>query len=280
MHSHADPDVRKPPPVGIGVGNRHRVAKQEIRADVDALHLSRGAVIGDPLNIAWISPRGVIVKKVPTAGHVRIPNKAGEFNAEIESRQLVSGWKPDPRVAPDRVVIPIVDLRDHRGRCPVSKRGVLTERQRHPRHKGKIELGRPGGHGRGIRREGIGIGDPLAVRIFRPGEIRRAEDTEETNHRRNSRFHSSSSHGKETMFFDESGSRNLLSASLSSMVSAARRANGVFVRLESTPGSAGAVLGIRVHRSSSRAIRRGYSARIVGADGAHSSNPAFSFENR
>ncbi|WHZ26686.1 MAG: hypothetical protein OJF51_001482 [Nitrospira sp.] len=82
------------------------------------------------------------------------------------------------------------------------------------------------------------------------------------------------------MFFDESGSRNLLSASLASMVSAARRANGVFVRLESTPGSAVAVLGMKVHHPPLRAIRRGYSARIVEADGAHSSNPAFSFENR
>ncbi len=66
MRSHADPGVRMPPPIGIGLGNRHRVAKQKIDADVDAFDLSRGAVIGDPVNIT--RPRGTIIIKVPTAG--------------------------------------------------------------------------------------------------------------------------------------------------------------------------------------------------------------------
>ena len=48
MRAHADPDVREPPPVGIGLGNRHRVANQEIGADVDALDFSRGALIASP----------------------------------------------------------------------------------------------------------------------------------------------------------------------------------------------------------------------------------------
>src|SRR5574340_1259165 len=114
MRSHADPDVRMPPPVGIDLGNCHRVANQEIAADVDALYLSPGALIGEPLFIP--KPSGGIVKIVRTAVNVRIPKKAGDFKSEIESRQLVSGWKPDPRVAPDRKAILIVDIRDHRRR--------------------------------------------------------------------------------------------------------------------------------------------------------------------
>jgi len=43
------------------------------------------------------------------------------------------------------------------------------------------------------------------------------------------------------MFCDELGSRNLRFVSLSSMVSAAIQADGVCVRLDSIPGSAGMV---------------------------------------
>jgi hypothetical protein len=82
------------------------------------------------------------------------------------------------------------------------------------------------------------------------------------------------------MFFDEFGPRNLRFVSLSSMVSAAIQDERICVRLDSIPGLAVAVIGINVHLSASRAIRRGCSSRTVGANGAHSSNPTFSFENR
>src|SRR6185437_17097703 len=98
-------------------------------------------------------------------------------------------------------------------------------RQCHARHKGHIELGRPGGDGWGFRRYCycIGISHPWAGRIVRPSEIGVAQDTEQANNRRHSRVHSSPSHGTDTMFFDELGSRNLRSVSLSSMVSEAIR---------------------------------------------------------
>ena len=82
------------------------------------------------------------------------------------------------------------------------------------------------------------------------------------------------------MCFDEYSPRNLRSVSLSSMVSAAIRDDGVCVRLDSIPVSAGAVIDINVHLSASRAIRKGCSYGTIGAAGAHSNNPAFSFENR
>ena len=82
------------------------------------------------------------------------------------------------------------------------------------------------------------------------------------------------------MCCDECGLRNLRSVNLSSMVNAVIRDERICVQRDSTPDSAVVVLGIRVHLSSSSATRRGCSSRMVEANGAHSSNPAFSFENR
>ncbi len=79
------------------------------------------------------------------------------------------------------------------------------------------------------------------------------------------------------MFFDEFGSRNLISVSRSSMVSEAVQDDCVFVILESPPGLAVVVIDMSVQLSASRAIMRGCSFRIVGVDGANSSNPAFIF---
>ena len=121
MRSSSDPDIRMPPPVRIGLRNSHRSSNHKIGPDIDTLYFSRGTL----KRSAGLSNS---IKIFPTTVHVRIPNIALDFSAEIESRQLVSGWKPDPSVAPNRLFHRIVDILDRSWLRPVKKRGVLTER--------------------------------------------------------------------------------------------------------------------------------------------------------
>jgi hypothetical protein len=82
------------------------------------------------------------------------------------------------------------------------------------------------------------------------------------------------------MFCDEFWSRNLRSVNRSSLVSETIRDECVCVRLDSIPDSAGVVYWHKYPSIRLQSDQEGMRFSHRRADGAHSSNPAFSFENR
>jgi hypothetical protein len=82
------------------------------------------------------------------------------------------------------------------------------------------------------------------------------------------------------MLFDEFCSRNLMRVGISSRVKGAEQNSRAFIALELLSASAVVIIGMRAKIVDTNLVTKGYPLPIVEADGANSSNPAFSFENR